>query len=215
MNAMRTDTKEVPHQMAHISPAEFDNYHSALYANDELRLRETSIPGLLLIDLVLHGDERGWFKENFQREKLIALGFPADFVDVQNNVSSNREAGVTRGVHAEPWNKYISLTRGLAHVAIVDLRAGENFGAVEQFTLSPAQAVYVPTGCGNSYQTLTPDVEYSYLVDAHWSPDAQYTFANLADATLAIDWPIPLEQAIVSDKDRNHPALADVVPVQP
>ncbi|TAM92902.1 MAG: dTDP-4-keto-6-deoxy-D-glucose epimerase [Jatrophihabitans sp.] len=186
-----------------------------LFANTELVVRTTSIPGLLVVDLVLHGDERGWFKESFQREKLVGLGLPADFAIVQNNVSSNRERGVTRGIHAEPWNKYISLTRGQVHAAIVDLRSGANFGAVEQFRLTPAQAIFVPRGCGNSYQTLTPDVEYSYLVDAHWSPDARYTSCNLGDADLAIDWPIPLEQAIISDKDRAHPRLRDVVPVTP
>lgn len=201
--------------MAPLNPDTFDNYDPALYANDELRVHESSIPGLLIVDLVLHGDERGWFKESFQREKLTAIGFPQEFEVVQNNVSSNREVGVTRGVHAEPWNKFITLTRGLVHVAIADLRKGPDFGRVEQLMLSPARAIYVPKGCGNSYQTLTPDVEYSYLVDAHWSPDAEYTFVNLADDTLAIDWPIPLESAIVSAKDRGHPALADVVPVQP
>ncbi|HTK39826.1 MAG TPA: dTDP-4-dehydrorhamnose 3,5-epimerase family protein, partial [Patescibacteria group bacterium] len=144
-----------------IDPSEFHNYHPALYENRELRVTQTDIPGLLHIDVVLHGDERGWFKESFQREKLVALGFPADFNDVQNNVSSNIEAGVTRGIHAEPWNKYITLTRGMVYVAIVDLRAGDTFGRVEEFTLTPAQALYVPKGCGNSYQTLTPDVEYS------------------------------------------------------
>jgi dTDP-4-dehydrorhamnose 3,5-epimerase len=199
--------------MAPIDPDTFDNHDPTLYANEELRVRQASIPGLLIVDLVLHGDERGWFKESFQREKLVALGLPRQFTPVQNNVSSNREAGVTRGVHAEPWNKYISLTRGMAYVAIVDLRDGASFGAVEQLTLSPAQAIYVPAGCGNSYQTLTPNVEYSYLVDAHWSPDAAYTFVNLADETLAIDWPIPLQRAVLSDKDRHHPVLADVIAV--
>lgn len=200
--------------MTEIDPSDFHNYHPALYENDELRLTKTSIPGLLMIDLILHGDERGWFKESFQREKLIAQGLPKSFNDVQNNVSSNREAGVTRGIHAEPWNKYITLTRGLCHVAIVDLRKGPNFGKVEQFTLTPARALYVPMGCGNSYQTLTPDVEYSYLVDAHWSPDANYTFVNLADPALNINWPIPLENAIMSDRDRNHPLLKDVTPLE-
>lgn len=193
----------------------FDNHDPALLENTELAVRTTSIPGLLAVDLVLHGDDRGWFKESFQREKLVALGLPADFQVVQHNVSANRERGVTRGVHAEPWNKYISLTRGRVHAAVVDLRAGEGFGRVAEFALTPAQALFVPSGCGNAYQTLTPDVEYSYLVDAHWSPDARYTFVNLADEDLAIDWPIPLEQAIVSDKDRSHPPLRDVAPVAP
>lgn len=200
--------------MTYIDPDEYHNYHPVLYENDTLRVTKTSIPDLLEIDLVLHGDERGWFKESFQREKLLELGFPKDFTVVQNNVSSNQDVGVTRGIHAEPWNKYITLTRGLVHVAIVDLRKGKTFGKVEQFTLTPARALYVPKGCGNSYQTLTPDVEYSYLVDAHWSPDAHYTHLNLADPELNIDWPIPLENAIMSEKDRNHPLLADIKPIE-
>jgi len=200
--------------MSTVNPNDYSNYHPSLYENSELRVAKTSIPGLLVVDLILHGDERGWFKENYQREKLEELGFPKDFEVIQNNVSSNQEVGVTRGIHAEPWNKYITLTRGLCHVAIVDLRKGPTFGVVEQLTLTPARAMFVPKGCGNSYQTLTTDVEYTYLVDAHWSPETKYTFVNLDDPVLSIDWPIPLENAIISDKDRDHPMLADITPIE-
>lgn len=193
---------------------EYTNYSPELFENKELHVQQCSIPGMFVIDLVMNGDERGWFKENFQREKLLDQGFPEDFAIVQNNVSSNKDLGVTRGIHAEPWNKYISLTRGKIFVAIVDLRRGTSFGVVETLELTPAKAIYVPKGCGNSYQTLTPDVEYSYLVDDHWSPDAQYTFVNLADQELGIAWPIPLDQAIISDKDRSHPQLSNITPVE-
>ena len=54
---------------------------------------------------------------------------------------------------------------------------------------------------------------YTYLVNDHWSPDAQYSFVNLADPTLGIDWPIPLDQCVFSEKDRNHPPLAQAIPV--
>ncbi len=192
----------------------YSNFDEVLYANKALAIQETKIPGLLKIELVLHGDARGWFKESFQREKLVHLGFPEDFIPVQNNVSSNRERGVTRGFHAEPWNKHISLTRGKAFVALVDLRAGETFGVVETFTITPAEALFLPKGIGNSYQTLTPDVEYSYLVDAHWSADATYTFVNLADEQLAVKWPIPLNRATISEKDLAHPRLKDIQPME-
>ena len=200
--------------MEDLTASEFHNYHPSLFENSELRVAKTAIPGMLIVDLVLHGDERGWFKESYQREKLEKLGFPEDFNPVQNNVSSNREVGVTRGIHAEPWNKFITLTRGLCHISIVDLRKGPTFGTVEQLTMTPARAMYIPKGCGNSYQTLTTDVEYSYLVDAHWSPNAQYTFVNLTDPELNIDWPIPIQNAIISDKDRDHPLLKDVTPME-
>lgn len=171
---------------------------------------ETSIPGLLHVELDLHSDERGWFKESYQRAKLEAVGFPA-FEPVQSNVSFNTDVGVTRGIHAEPWDKYISLANGRAFAAIVDLRSGESYGRVETFDMDPGNALFVPRGCGNSYQTLTPDVIYTYLVNEHWSPDAQYTLIQAFDPALGVDWPIGPEDAIRSEKDRNHPRLADLV----
>ncbi len=179
---------------------------------ETLEVHEASIPGLLRIELVLREDDRGWFKEGFQRAKLEAQGFPP-FEIVQNNMSFNREVGVTRGVHAEPWDKYISLAHGRAFAAIVDLRGGETHGRVETVELHPGNAIYVPRGCGNSYQTLTPDVVYTYLVNEHWSPDARYTLIQAFDPALGIDWPIGADDAIRSDKDRGHPRLADLAAV--
>lgn len=179
----------------------------------ELRARQTSIPGLIEFDLAVFGDNRGWFKENYQREKLLELGLPKDFEVVQNNISFNKEAGVTRGVHAEPWDKFISVASGRVFAAIVDFRTGQYFGRVETFELNPGKAIFVPRGCGNSFQTLEPDTVYTYLVNEHWSPEAKYTLVNLADEQLAIKWPIPLDQAIVSDKDKGHPMLRDVTPM--
>jgi len=176
---------------------------------ESLQVEETTIPGLLRVDLVLHEDGRGWFKEGFQRAKLEAQGLPP-FEIVQNNVSFNAEVGVTRGIHAEPWDKYISLAHGRAFAAIVDLRDGESHGRVETVELHPGNAIYVPRGCGNSYQTLTPDVVYTYLVNAHWSPDAQYTLVQAYDPALGIDWPIAEADAIRSEKDRGHPRLAEL-----
>ena len=106
-------------------------------------------------------------------------------------MSFNAEVGVTRGIHAEPWDKYISLAHGRAFAAIVDLRTGPTFGRVETIELHPGNAIFVPRGCGNSYQTLTPDVVYTYLVNEHWSPDARYTLVQAFDPALGIDWPIP------------------------
>jgi dTDP-4-dehydrorhamnose 3,5-epimerase len=62
---------------------------------------------------------------------------------------------------------------------------------------------------------LEDGTAYTYLVNDHWSPDASYSFLNLADETVAIDWPIPLDRAELSEKDKNHPRLADVVPIAP
>lgn len=180
----------------------------------ELSVTATPIPGVFLVDLPVHGDNRGWFKENWQREKMVALGLP-DFRPVQNNISYNEAAGTTRGIHAEPWDKFISVATGRIFGAWVDLRHGPTFGTVFTAELDPSTAIFVPRGVGNSYQTLEPDTAYAYLVNAHWSPEASYTFLNLADETAAIPWPIALADAETSEKDQAHPRLADVVPVEP
>ncbi|MET3143635.1 UNVERIFIED_ORG: dTDP-4-dehydrorhamnose 3,5-epimerase [Arthrobacter sp. UYEF2] len=175
-------------------------------------MHETPIPGVVLYDLPVHGDNRGWFKENWQREKMVALGLP-DFRPVQNNISFNEKAGTTRGIHAEPWDKFISVATGRIFGAWVDLREGPSFGAVFTAELDPSHAIFIPRGVGNAFQTLEDDTAYTYLVNDHWSADAQgqYTFLNLADETAAIMWPIPLDQAELSDKDKAHPRLADLV----
>jgi dTDP-4-dehydrorhamnose reductase/dTDP-4-dehydrorhamnose 3,5-epimerase len=182
----------------------------------QLKAHDTPIPGVVLYDLPVHGDNRGWFKENWQREKMVALGLP-DFHPVQNNISFNEKAGTTRGIHAEPWDKFISVATGRIFGAWVDLREGPSFGAVFTAELDPSQAIFIPRGVGNAFQTLEDNTAYTYLVNDHWSADAQgqYTFLNLADESAGIQWPIPLEQAELSDKDKAHPRLGDVTPMPP
>lgn len=188
----------------------------ALEFSKQLSSHTTPIPGVVLYDLPVHGDNRGWFKENWQREKMIGLGLP-DFRPVQNNISFNEKAGTTRGIHAEPWDKFISVATGRIFGAWVDLREGPSFGAVFTAELDASQAIFIPRGVGNAFQTLEDNTAYTYLVNDHWSADAQcqYTFLNLADETSAIQWPIPLNQAELSDKDKAHPRLAQVQPMAP
>ncbi len=175
---------------------------------------ETPIPGLVVFELPVHGDARGWFKENWQREKMTTAGLE-DFGPVQNNISFNDAVGTTRGIHAEPWDKWVSVATGRIFGAWVDMREGDTFGTVFTTELDPSRAIFVPRGVGNSYQTLEPDTAYAYLVNDHWSPTASYSFLNLADETAAIDWPIPLADVEISEKDQNHPRLADVTPIPP
>lgn len=179
-----------------------------------LTVAETAIPGLLIAELPVHGDSRGWFKENWQREKMIAAGLP-DFGPVQNNISFNDAIGTTRGIHAEPWDKWVSVATGRIFGAWVDLREGPSFGTVFTAELDPSRAIFVPRGVGNSYQTLEADTAYVYLVNDHWSADAEYSFLNLADETAAVKWPIPLSEVEISAKDLAHPRLADVTPIPP
>jgi dTDP-4-dehydrorhamnose 3,5-epimerase len=181
----------------------------------ELAAHTTNIPGLVWYDLPVHGDARGWFKENWQKEKMTAIGLP-DFSPVQNNISFNAERGVTRGIHAEPWDKYVSVGSGKIFGAWVDLREGETFG--EKFTLEidPSKAIFIPRGVGNAFQALEANTVYTYLVNDHWSADtSNYAFVNLGCSKVGIDWPIPLDQAELSDKDKNHPHISEVTPITP
>ena len=182
----------------------------------DLRAVETNIPGLVVFDLPVHGDNRGWFKENWQRTKQTNLGLP-DFGPVQNNISYNAKKGVTRGIHAEPWDKYISIAAGSVFGAWVDLRPGDSFGQVYTTILDPSKAIYVPRGVGNSFQALEDGTVYTYLVNAHWSLEQKktYTFVNLADPELDIQWPIPLEDSERSEADLHHPMLKDAKPMAP
>ena len=180
----------------------------------ELTVQTTPIPGLLGIQLPLHADARGWFKENWQRAKMTALGLP-DFGPVQNNISFNASRGATRGIHAEPWDKFISLATGRIFGAWVDLREGDSFGATFSIEVDPSVAVFVPRGVGNSYQALEDNTAYTYLVNDHWRPGVAYPALNLADETAAIQWPIPLAEAEISEKDQVNPRLGDVVAMAP
>ncbi len=174
-----------------------------------MRVSGSTIPGLFSVELDVHGDNRGWFKESYQQAKLEAGGLPHLEV-VQHNVSYNAPVGVTRGIHAEPWDKYVSPAQGRVFSAVVDLRPGDTYGALETFELGPGQALYVPRGCGNAFCTLEPHTVYSYLVNEHWSPDATYVLVDLFDPELAVPWPLPREQMTISDKDLGHPTLAEL-----
>lgn len=182
----------------------------------EFTARQTEIPGLLIFDVTSVGDERGYFQEKYQKAKLVKAGLPETFTVVQNSLSYNKEAGVIRGFHAEPWDKYISVVTGKVFSAYIDLRKGPSFGKVVTVEITPNIAVFLPQGVGNSFQTLEPDTYYLYSVNAHWNADNydKYCFANLADPVIGVKWPIPLNKSIVSERDRNHPLLKDVTPLE-
>jgi dTDP-4-dehydrorhamnose 3,5-epimerase/reductase len=179
-----------------------------------LSLEPTPIPDLVVIRLDLREDPRGWFKENWQREKMVALGLP-DFGPVQNNVSFNTSRAVTRGIHTEPWDKFVTLATGRVFAAWVDMRQGDSFGTTFTIELDPSVAVFVPRGVGNSYQTLEDGTAYTYLVNEHWRPGVSYPALALDDPTAAIDWPIPLAETEISEKDQRNPRLDAVIPMPP
>lgn len=181
--------------------------------SDQLSVTKTPIQGMYVIDLVVHDDSRGWFKESYQRQKMEELGLP-HFETVQSNFCFNASQGTTRGLHAEPWEKYISLATGKVFSVWVDLRKGTNFGQVFTMEITPDKAVFVPRGVANGYQTMEDNTVYTYLVNDHWSPKTTYIAVNLFDHSLNIDWPINQDQAIVSDRDKNNPLLTELRPME-
>ena len=172
---------------------------------------------MIEFDIPVHGDNRGWFKENFQKEKMLPLGFPESFFaegKLQNNVSFSHK-NVLRGLHAEPWDKYISVAdEGKVLGSWVDLREGDSFGHVYQTVIDASKRIFVPRGVANGFQVLSDKVSYSYLVNDYWALELKpkYAFVNYADPTLGIKWE-NLEEAEVSEADKNHPLLKDVKPL--
>lgn len=159
----------------------------------------TTIDGLEVHRLTVHEDNRGWFKENWSGQKLTPK---------QHNVSFNARRGATRGMHAEPWDKWVSVATGRVFGAWVDMREGSaTFG--EKFTceIGPDTAVFVPRGVANGFQALEDDTTYIYLVNQRYSPGG--AFCSYKE----IDW--PLEPTELSAKDLEHPLLIDATALPP
>ena len=139
-----------------------------LFFDKELAARKIeAIPGLMEFDIPVRGDNRGWFKENFQKEKMLPLGFPESFFaegKLQNNISFSRK-NVLRGLHAEPWDKYISVAdEGKVLGTWVDLREGDSFGNTYQAVIDASKGIFVPRGVANGFRVLTDKVAYTCLV---------------------------------------------------
>ena len=109
----------------------------------DITVRETELPGIVVIDTDYFRDDRGFFIENYHKQRFAEHGITDEFV--QDN-HSRSGYGVLRGIHGEPWNKYVTLAHGRAFAAIVDLRAGAGFGRVETIELHPGNAIFVPEG---------------------------------------------------------------------
>ena len=166
---------------------------------------QTTIPGLFTFTPRTYPDSRGFFAVPFNTVDLD--GALSGFTFKVEQLSHSRSTkGTIRGIHAEPWDKYIYIARGEVFVAIVDLRPGETLGEVFSVVIPECHGILVPKGCGNSYQVLSEDADYIYAVNGLWQPGEKYPALAYNDPDLAIAWPIP--EAIVSDKDRGNMSFA-------
>ena len=174
------------------------------------------IDGPLLLAFRRFADPRGVFTETYNRRDFAALGITEEFV--QDNQSLSTAAGTVRGLHfqAPPHAqaKLVRVLRGRVLDVVVDLRRGSpTYGRHITVELSAANGLmfYVPTGFAHGFVTREPDTEVAYKVSALYAPDCDGGIA-WDDPALGIAWGVDPAAAILSDKDRHLPRLAELGP---
>lgn len=177
----------------------------------EQYIKLTSIKGLFLIERPSFTDNRGFFREVFHLDELLAVT-GVEFNPVQLNHSLSKPR-VVRGMHAENWNKLVYPVTGKMFAAIADVRPeSETFGKVETFIFdgNPLKALFVAKGLANSMCVMGDEpVNYLYLVDAYYSGVPAKAIA-WNDPDLAINWPV--DKPIVSKRDQENIGLRELFP---
>ena len=177
-----------------------------------MQITATEFPGLAVIAPKVHQDERGFFLETFRRDLFEAAGLRLDFV--QANHARSGKAGVLRGLHyqAPPaaQAKLVWVTAGEVFDVVVDLRRGSpTFGRHFSIVLTAANFVrlLIPKGFAHGYLTLTPGVEFQYMVDAYYAPDHEQGLL-WNDPDLGIGW--PGLDLIMAERDKTWPRLKNI-----
>ena len=180
-----------------------------------MKVRETEIEGLKLIEPQVFGDVRGWFVEQYNAERYKAAGIVADFVQDNESLSSQ---GVIRGLHWQAGEhaqaKLVRVIRGAVWDVAVDIRKGSpTYGRHVSAVLSAENRLqlYIPRGFAHGFIVLEDDTLFSYKCDNLYCPQADRGML-FSDPALAIEWPdigVPLK---LSEKDQRHPGLAGIEP---
>lgn len=178
--------------------------------------RRLAVAGPLLISARRFGDARGTFAETYSRRDFTALGIAEEFV--QDNHSVSAGVGTVRGLHFQlpprAQAKLVRVLRGRVLDVVVDIRMGSaTYGqhAVAELSAENALMLYVPTGFAHGFVTREPDCEVAYKVTDTYAPDCDRGLA-WDDPALGIAWGVAPEAAILSDKDRKWPRLAELGP---
>jgi len=177
-----------------------------------MKVLETEIPGLLIIEPRVFGDARGFFMETWNEVAFAKAGLDLTFV--QDNHSRSQK-GVLRGLHFQnpgPQGKLVRVTNGAVFDVAVDLREGSpTFAKWVGVELSARnqRMFWVPEGFAHGFLTLEDDTDFLYKCTAPYAPDCEHTLA-WDDPELGIDWPVTRIDPIVSDKDVQGVSLADV-----
>jgi dTDP-4-dehydrorhamnose 3,5-epimerase len=178
-----------------------------------MKLLETRLPGCMVVEPAVHGDDRGFFYEGWNAERFGAHGLPTRFV--QHNVSRSQR-GVLRGLHYQwpnhPQGKLVSVLEGEVYDVAVDIRRGSpTFGQHAAAVLSAdnKRHFWIPEGFAHGFLVLSETALFTYLCTAPYDR-ASDNALRWDDPALAIDW--PLAEVSLSAKDAGAPLLADVPP---
>ena len=176
-----------------------------------MRVEQTSIPGVLIIEPDVHRDGRGYFVETYRADKYLQAGIADAFV--QDN-QSRSAGGILRGLHLQlkqPQGKLIRVIEGEIYDIAVDVRRGSaTFGQWVAVTLSGEnfRQCYIPPGFAHGFYVVTAVADVEYKCTDVYDPTGELGIA-WNDPVLAIPWPNPAP--ILSARDQNHPTLAAVM----
>lgn len=176
-----------------------------------MKIIETSIPDVKILEPKVFGDHRGYFMESYNKKLFAELGLDYNFV--QDNQSLSREVGTIRGLHFQlnpkAQLKLVRAVKGAIYDVVVDIRKGSpTYGKWVGVILSEYnnRQLLVPKGFAHGFCTLVPDCIVAYKVDEFYSPEHDSGIL-WNDPALGIDW--PTSSPILSEKDKKHPTLAE------
>lgn len=179
----------------------------------KIKVTNTNLQDVKIIEPAVFGDHRGFFTESYSEQDFKEAGITYNFV--QDNHSLSSQPGVLRGLHFQKGEaaqtKLIRVVSGVVLDVIVDIRKGSpTYGKWEGYLLSEFnhRQLLVPKGFAHGFVTLTPNVNFLYKCDNYYNAEADAGIA-FDDPDLAIEWPIALDKAILSDKDKKHPTLKE------
>lgn len=180
-----------------------------------MKVHQFDIEGPLLIEPTRFQDQRGFFCETYNALELARHGVDARFV--QDNQSLSTACGTVRGLHFQspPFaqSKLIRVVRGAITDVAVDIRAGSpTFGRHVRVELSAENAMqlYIPEGFAHGFATLRPLTDVAYKVSAPYSPEHELGIL-WNDPDLGIQWRLPDDEAVLSNKDVELPCLCNIV----
>ena len=180
-----------------------------------MRFTEQKIKGVWIIEPRRFGDARGYFMESFKREEFETHIGVVDFVQDNESMSTR---GVLRGLHFQKgeWSqaKLVRVSQGMVLDVVVDLRGDSpTYGqhvAVELSQESGRQ-LYMPRGMAHGFVVLSETAQFQYKVDNVYAPQAEATL-RFDDPTLAIDWRLPKDELLLSEKDLKGLSLSEITP---